>query len=102
MRMRIRARIAVALIALSLLALPRTPARAQPSRTGDIANCPIGVFAVLPLAGADPRSQRGRDFIAFLNATAGTTVSGTLWVNASGTPYHVPFANRQTLAHGVD
>jgi hypothetical protein len=97
--------LAPTLLAAGLLLTPTAPVAAQTaspmptiSPSIDIANCPVGVLAVLPLRQDDPSGQPGQDFVAFLvtNEDAGMA-SGSLWVNASGVAYRVPFKNRVVL-----
>jgi hypothetical protein len=75
---------------------------ANPAPTATpITTCAVGVLAVLPLGGDDPSGQRGRDFAAFLYAENDGVASGKLWVNASGTPYSVPFSQRAVIGYSL-
>jgi TonB family protein len=56
--------------------------------------CGIGVSNVVPIGANAPSRTEGAQFFVYLwSPQAAHTISGTLWVNASGVPYHVPFAN---------
>jgi Gram-negative bacterial TonB protein C-terminal len=56
--------------------------------------CGIGVREVVPIGpGAQTRSEGTQFFVYLWSPRPAHTISGTLWVNASGTAYHVRFAN---------
>jgi hypothetical protein len=93
-----RLSLAAALLAPALTPVPAvardTPAAAPsptPSPAGDL--CPVEVLAVLPVPG--PADETNTRYAAFL-ATPGSTgvASGTLWINAAGSAFHVRFVRR--------
>jgi TonB family protein len=56
--------------------------------------CGIGVSNVVPVgANAQSRTEGTQFFVYLWSPQPAHTISGTLWVNASGVAYHVPFAN---------
>jgi hypothetical protein len=84
----------------SVLAQSTTPAapRMQIADT-----CPIAVVTILALDGDDKRATTGRTFEAILSSPDGPGLaSGSLWVNASGVPYHVSFERRHVLSNSLD
>jgi hypothetical protein len=59
------------------------------------ARMPCQSSVVLLNSGSDSRASIGQEFKAFVFAPqAAANVSGSLWVNASGRAFHVPFVNR--------
>jgi hypothetical protein len=91
------ARLPRLLIAALLCALTPIAGSAQTS-PGTASEC-SSVVAILPVGGSDPRATQGRDFEAILRSPGdATTVTGTLWINASGSPYHVPVVARGTIS----
>ncbi len=72
---------------------PATPAAPAASAMPE-AGCPIDVMAVLPL----PGNGFSATYAAFLASARGAgLVSGTLWVNTSMGPFHVPFLRRMAV-----
>jgi len=79
------------------------PAYAQSSPPAAVAApigaCPVGIVAILPVNSRNPRGATASEFSAFLWSPSGVrSASGSLWVNASGKPYNVPFVNRAVLS----
>jgi len=69
-------------------------ASAPPTAAPVAAACPIDVMAVMPLPGNGITAT----FAAILASPAGGGVaSGTIWVNTSMGPFHVPFAQRAVI-----
>jgi hypothetical protein len=70
------------------------PASAPVPPVSAPAVCPIDVMAVVPLPGNGITTS----FAAVLaSPRGGGTASGTLWVNTSMGPFHVPFAQRMVI-----
>lgn len=71
----------------------------SPLQTSTVVPCKAEVVAILLLGEGDPRTTMGREFEVILRSPdeAGTA-SGSLWINASGAAYRVPFLSRATLS----
>ncbi len=67
---------------------------ATPAPVANAAVCPIDVMAVMPLPGNGITAT----FAAVLASPRGAgTASGTLWINTSMGPFHVPFTQRTVI-----
>ena len=76
----------------------QNPARA----VGNIKACPVRIAAMVPIGSAESRGTDAAAFaIVLADALDEPRVSGSLWINASGHPYHVAFADRQALANDL-
>jgi len=61
--------------------------------------CGVAVQVIPSTGASDPRGSTGREFEAILLADAGpSTASGSLWINASGKAYRVPFVDRAVFS----
>lgn len=68
-----------------------------------IVACPTGIVAILPVNGHNPRGATGSEFNVFLwSPSDNRRASGSLWVNASGKPYRVPFTNQAALSSTME
>ncbi len=80
-----------------LLGAAQAPPAAAPAppAAGVTATCPIDVMTMMPLPGNGITAS----FAAVLaSPKGGGTASGTLWVNTSMGPFHVPFTQRRVIA----
>jgi hypothetical protein len=94
--MRFRPALALAVGAVMLAgAAPAPPdSAAAPASATAAAACPIDVMAVMPL----PGNGMTATYAAVLASPSGAgTASGTLWVNTTMGPFHVPFTQRAVL-----
>jgi hypothetical protein len=104
--MKIRALYAALIVVLLLPSgvFAQTVPSAPEGATVPIADiCPIAVVTIVTVDGSDRRATTGQTFRAILSSPDGPGVaSGSLWVNASGVPYHIPFERRHVLSNALD